>query len=72
MDKRINYPYAYGRLSSSLSGYALMKKMKEKGLDLRHALDLECAIQELLDQALDDLKKETHDAAAEMHEKYGS
>lgn len=55
-----------------MSGYALMKKMKEKGLDLRHALDLECAIQELLDQALDDLKKETHDAAAVMHEKYGS
>jgi hypothetical protein len=71
MDKRINYPYAYGRLSSSLSGFALMKKMKEKGLDLKN-WDLECAIQELLDQALDDLKKETHDAAAVEHEKYGS
>ena len=54
-----------------MSGFALMKKMKEKGLDLKN-WDLECAIQELLDQALDDLKKETHDAAAEMHEKYGS
>ena len=66
MDKPINYAHAYGHLSGALTGYRLMKEMKQKGLELND-WDLQFTISQLLDDVIDDIKKEVHKAA---HEEY--
>ncbi len=67
--KEISYPYAYGHLSGALHGYKLMQYMKERGLDLQD-WDLERSIENLLDDAIHQLKQEVQKAAEEHYEKY--
>jgi len=67
----INYAFGYGHLSGATSGYRLMRDMKKKGLNLKD-FDLECTLRNLLDEVIDDIKKEVEDAAHEQYQTYGA
>ena len=64
--EKINYAHAWGHLDGAMSGYRLMKEMKNKGLELND-WDLQFTIQNLLDDVIDDIKKEAHKAAHEVY-----
>ena len=68
--EKINYAYAYGHLDGAMNGYRLMKEMKEKGLELND-LDLQFTIQNLLDDAINNIKKEVHKEAHKVYEAHG-
>ena len=67
---KINYPHAYGHLNAAMSSYRLMSGMKKKGLDLKD-YDLERTLRELLDEVIDDIKKEVEEAAEGLYTRYG-
>lgn len=71
MEKPINYAHAYGHLSGALTGYRLMKEMKQKGLDLND-WDLQFTISQLLDDVIDDIKKEVREEASRVYEVHGA
>lgn len=68
---KINYPHAYGHLSGATSGYRLMRDMKKKGLNLKD-FDLEYTLRNLLDEVIDDIKKEVEEAAHKEYQTYGA
>ena len=68
--EKINYAHAYGHLSGAMTGYRLMKEMKQKGLDLND-WDLETTISNLLDDVINDIKKEVHKKGHEVYLAHG-
>lgn len=68
--EKINYAYAWGHLDGAMNGYNLMRQMKNKGLELND-WDLETTISNLLDDVINDIKKEVHKKGHETYMEYG-
>ena len=68
--EKINYAYAWGHLDGAMNGYSLMRQMKNKGLELND-WDLETTISQLLDDVINDIKKEVHKKGHETYLAHG-
>ena len=64
--EKINYAHAWGHLDGAMNGYSLMRQMKNKGLELND-WDLETTISNLLDDVINDIKKEVHKKGHEVY-----